>query len=87
MTGDQISAILTQAGPVLGGAIIFVWGMIKLNGGIGAVRMRDDTTSALETMKQRVQYLEAKVEALEAQVNQHESKIAVLDDRWNRKGE
>jgi hypothetical protein len=85
MTVDEIIAIAGDAGPVIGGALLFMWGMIKLNGGIGAVRMRDDTTAAIENITQRVQYLEAKVEMLEGRVGQHESKIAVFDDRWDRR--
>lgn len=84
MTFDQIVSIIREAGPVLGGAIIFLWGVVRLNGGLGSVRMRDDTTSAIESLKQRVQFLESKHETLERQVHQHESKIAVFDDRWLR---
>lgn len=87
MTGEHIASIIRDAGPVLGGAIIFLWTMVRLNGGLGSVRMRDDTTSAIESLKQRIQYLESKHETLEGQVHQHESKIAVFDDRWQRKGD
>ena len=87
MTIEDVLAISRDAGPVVGGALLFLWAVVRLNGGIGAVRMRDDTTTAIEAMTQRVQYLEAKNEALEGMVNKHESQIAVLNDRWDRKGD
>ena len=87
MTGDQVASIIRDAGPVLGAAIIFLYAMVRLNGGLGSVRMRDDTAGAIENMKQRLQYLEAKVEQLEGQAGRHESKIAVFDDRWARGGQ